>query len=241
MILTGKYCGDAEMGSLLKKYEVDFTLYQLYGLLYGAISAPEIVQPSQVISIIFNRKEPKFESMEEAESFIGNVMALWNVVAESTSGSFHIVWPETVFQHSDSGLKEYIHAINSLSEQFIKGLDLGATLKEDFAGDIRDAFESLAKTDLLLQEYLKFLKKDKSANKKEIAKSFELVKKTEDIIIDCIGKIADGLRDSRMRKARETAKFVESAHQTRSGKVERNAPCPCGSGKKFKKCCGLLH
>ncbi|MGB0715243.1 MAG: SEC-C metal-binding domain-containing protein [Phycisphaerae bacterium] len=22
------------------------------------------------------------------------------------------------------------------------------------------------------------------------------------------------------------------------GKVERNDPCPCGSGKKFKKCCG---
>jgi SWIM/SEC-C metal-binding protein len=22
------------------------------------------------------------------------------------------------------------------------------------------------------------------------------------------------------------------------GKVGRNAPCPCGSGKKYKKCCG---
>ncbi|MBU4486081.1 MAG: SEC-C domain-containing protein, partial [Candidatus Delongbacteria bacterium] len=21
-------------------------------------------------------------------------------------------------------------------------------------------------------------------------------------------------------------------------KVDRNAPCPCGSGKKYKKCCG---
>jgi preprotein translocase subunit SecA len=24
----------------------------------------------------------------------------------------------------------------------------------------------------------------------------------------------------------------------KSGKVGRNEPCPCGSGKKFKKCCG---
>ena len=24
----------------------------------------------------------------------------------------------------------------------------------------------------------------------------------------------------------------------RTAKVGRNAPCPCGSGKKFKKCCG---
>lgn len=26
--------------------------------------------------------------------------------------------------------------------------------------------------------------------------------------------------------------------ETSGGKVGRNAPCPCGSGKKFKKCCG---
>ena len=24
-----------------------------------------------------------------------------------------------------------------------------------------------------------------------------------------------------------------------NNKPERNSPCPCGSGKKFKKCCGL--
>ena len=32
---------------------------------------------------------------------------------------------------------------------------------------------------------------------------------------------------------------VKKKPQTRSGgKVGRNAPCPCGSGKKYKKCCG---
>ena len=241
MILTGKYCGDAKMVSLLKKYEVEFTLHQLYGLLYGAVSAPAVVQPSQVLSVIFNRKEPEFESMEEAKSFLGNVMALWNVVATSTSGEAPMAWPKIVFQQSDVGLKEYIHAITLLDEQFIKDLDLGATMEEDFAGEIRDAFESLARTDLLLKEDMDLLEKDKSANKKVIAESFKLVEKVENIIVDCIGRIAVGLKDARMRKARETARFVESVHQARSSKVKRNAPCPCGSGKKFKKCCGLLH
>ena len=31
----------------------------------------------------------------------------------------------------------------------------------------------------------------------------------------------------------------QSQPPERSEKVGRNAPCPCGSGKKFKKCCGL--
>ena len=26
---------------------------------------------------------------------------------------------------------------------------------------------------------------------------------------------------------------------SQSNKISRNAPCPCGSGKKYKKCCGL--
>ena len=31
------------------------------------------------------------------------------------------------------------------------------------------------------------------------------------------------------------------ARPVRAAKVGRNAPCPCGSGKKFKKCCGSVH
>ena len=26
----------------------------------------------------------------------------------------------------------------------------------------------------------------------------------------------------------------------RSSKIDRNGPCPCGSGKKYKKCCGAV-
>ncbi|MDD5596258.1 MAG: SEC-C metal-binding domain-containing protein [Candidatus Omnitrophica bacterium] len=28
------------------------------------------------------------------------------------------------------------------------------------------------------------------------------------------------------------------AQRTAEAKVGRNDPCPCGSGKKYKKCCG---
>ena len=30
-----------------------------------------------------------------------------------------------------------------------------------------------------------------------------------------------------------------SSFSTPASKVGRNDPCPCGSGKKYKKCCGL--
>jgi len=37
----------------------------------------------------------------------------------------------------------------------------------------------------------------------------------------------------------EAAEAMEKARPVRSGpKVGRNDPCPCGSGKKYKHCCG---
>ncbi|HEY5314564.1 MAG TPA: SEC-C metal-binding domain-containing protein, partial [Pirellulales bacterium] len=40
----------------------------------------------------------------------------------------------------------------------------------------------------------------------------------------------------RLRAARQAA---ESAGQPSGGRAaQRNAPCPCGSGRKFKHCCG---
>jgi preprotein translocase subunit SecA len=37
----------------------------------------------------------------------------------------------------------------------------------------------------------------------------------------------------------EAAEAMEKAKPVRTGpKVGRNDPCPCGSGKKYKQCCG---
>jgi preprotein translocase subunit SecA len=33
---------------------------------------------------------------------------------------------------------------------------------------------------------------------------------------------------------------VDPNDQQTWGKVQRNAPCPCGSGKKFKQCHGAI-
>jgi preprotein translocase subunit SecA len=45
---------------------------------------------------------------------------------------------------------------------------------------------------------------------------------------------AEGVPESAQTVLKHTVKPVQS-HQP---KVGRNEPCPCGSGKKYKKCCG---
>ena len=39
-------------------------------------------------------------------------------------------------------------------------------------------------------------------------------------------------------KAAEIAREYREANIAHSNKIGRNDPCPCGSGKKYKKCCG---
>ncbi len=47
----------------------------------------------------------------------------------------------------------------------------------------------------------------------------------------------------RLRKDLQHRRFIKPMNipptptQRRRGKIGRNEPCPCGSGKKFKKCC----
>ena len=34
--------------------------------------------------------------------------------------------------------------------------------------------------------------------------------------------------------------MVNTVRELVQDKIKPNAPCPCGSGKKFKKCCGAV-
>ena len=44
--------------------------------------------------------------------------------------------------------------------------------------------------------------------------------------------------DSLFSRLRTDADFPQPIRRTEP-KVGRNEPCPCGSGKKYKRCCGL--
>lgn len=55
-----------------------------------------------------------------------------------------------------------------------------------------------------------------------------------------VSERTDAILEISMKEAAEMMRAYEQSHETvrREGpKVGRNDPCPCGSGKKFKKCC----
>ncbi len=45
-------------------------------------------------------------------------------------------------------------------------------------------------------------------------------------------------REMRLSRGRDEEKAAQQPLKREGEKVGRNSPCPCGSGKKYKKCCG---
>lgn len=67
----------------------------------------------------------------------------------------------------------------------------------------------------------------------EVVKARERIKKSGfEAVFDKVGITDDDLR--------EVIKDIQEVkpEQATVAKVSRNAPCPCGSGKKYKRCCG---
>ena len=51
-------------------------------------------------------------------------------------------------------------------------------------------------------------------------------------------RASDSIRNSVYGRSAKPEARKEPVRKTAAEKVGRNDPCPCGSGKKYKKCCG---
>jgi preprotein translocase subunit SecA len=52
-------------------------------------------------------------------------------------------------------------------------------------------------------------------------------------------QLARALQERHAASAAEPAQAQPSTVTREAPKVGRNAPCPCGSGRKYKQCCGV--
>jgi SWIM/SEC-C metal-binding protein len=52
-------------------------------------------------------------------------------------------------------------------------------------------------------------------------------------------KFIVGFEPDKPEDISDLEKALNPSDPARSEKIGRNEPCPCGSGKKYKKCCGV--
>ena len=211
------------------------TYHELQGFLFTIVSAPELIQPSEWLPIIFAEEDAGHSNLDEANEILGQIMALYNTTNAS------VLDPPTLLP-ADCPLRDDVLTnfeddapIAQWSRGFHRGhLWLEALWEETVPEELDDELGSILMT-------LSFFSSREIAEAFHAedgtgAQSFEaMAEAIHKVVPMAVAQYAHMGRSIAEVLAEQDAEVPEPAHGT---KVGRNDPCPCGSGKKYKKCCG---
>lgn len=204
---------------LLKKGGDDaiFDVSELDGFFAAIACSPRMLMPSNWMPAIWGGEDqsPEWDSKEEYERFASALFAYYNMVIGGFSDDDYEPLYLEGFQDD-----ELVLVVDAWCEGFMRGLCLWA--------------DSVPEADLpLLEECIAPIQLFTGAVDLETRNALP----DSDIEI-----LQESIYPAVLRLYRYFFKPVKRPNTTfihASPKTGRNQPCPCGSGKKYKKCCGL--
>ena len=214
------------------KHALDgMTVAELDGYMTALIVCPEAILPSEWMSGVWD-EDHVFEDDAELEAAVAAVMGHYNRIAETLAESPEDYAP-VLETDPDSG--------EAMWEPWVDGFERGMALHPDAWMTIAESDDEEASASVNLILALHEISHDRS----------ELTEENRDEL----GWLAPGLIPEMVRdlnawtKSRHLAAqgsgdagpHAPFAHRQASAfgrKVGRNEPCPCGSGRKYKRCCG---
>jgi uncharacterized protein len=194
-------------------------LSDLDGFLTGIAIGPELVMPSEWLPAIWGGDEPVFESMEQAQTVIGTIMGRYNEILRELDTDPEGYEP--VFWEGPDG--EVIAA--DWAEGFVDAIRLRPEAWRPLLED-REAL-------ILLMPILALCGDAEGGSPLELdpEEDADLLAQAPDLIPACVVGMHGFWKE---RRGQPKA----GSGRAKSAKVGRNDPCPCGSGRKYKRCCG---
>jgi len=192
----------------------------LDGFLTALLIGPNMLTPSQWLPRVWGATDEQpmtWQSEQQAERMMGLVLRLMNDILwqldEDPEG-----YEPLIYQHKSED--EDVPVIDEWCMGFIAGIALD---EEGWAPLLDEEAPPLLTPILLYGTEIGWQQLEED---KELADR-------HDEFAEALGDIVLGIRDYwlPLRKAKSTFRHSEAV-------PGRNDPCPCGSGRKFKKCCG---
>lgn len=189
-------------------------LCDLDGFLTGIAIGPDLIMPSEWLPVIWGGEKPVFDDAAQAQAIIGTIMNRYNEILGQVAE--RAVAP--IIMETPGG---DVIAVD-WAEGFMRAVALRPL-----------AWKPLltSETNMTLMLPILALCCDEDGEPLlDLPQDIEdsLFTEAGDIIPACVLDIADYWRATRTAPTRQSS----------AAKTGRNDPCPCGSGKKFKKCCG---
>ena len=196
-------------GSVLDVSEMD-------GYFAAIACAPELIMASSWIPAIWGGEElaPDWDSENDVNQFCTALLALYNCVVEDLQSDEY----SALFLESTVGEPE-VFIVDEWCEGFLRGVCLWGSLS--------------AADSAILDTCLKPIRLFTSDHSVDYLMSIDVPR-----MVELQGQIEPAVK-TLYQHFFKTRKKASTPYVHTTPKVGRNAPCPCGSGKKYKKCCGL--
>jgi uncharacterized protein len=199
-------------------------LSDLDGFLTGIAVGPELVLPSEWLPLIWGGEAPEFADEGEANAILGAIMGRYNEILRQIDDDTF----DPVFWAARDGT--LIAA--DWAEGFLQAIALRV-----------EAWDRLFKSKhdgQFLYPILALCGDENGELLLDLAPEDEdlVMQEAAEFIPACVTAIAAFWRGPKQISMPLMGSAPTSQPERPSPKIGRNEPCPCGSGKKFKKCCG---
>jgi len=222
-----KYPGNKWFARQVERSGSESTIPFIHGVVRGAHANPFAVDPGAAMGEVFVDADMQDISTDDLEKITLAFLHLWNDTARSlsTSRSF----PEAISSGIRTGADEsrLLFEAAELAEGFVKGFNLKAPPK----GQRLPCARSWLKDVEGEGDWCRMMYENPDLLEKTLPGADHRIGS----LIDALGWIEECMGWTAIYAR---ADVNGSAKPAVGGTLSRKSPCPCGSGKKYKRCCG---
>ncbi len=211
------------------------TLSALKGLMFAVANSPAAVPPDRWMALAVASKTPAFVSRQQENDIRHILFNLLNKTRDTIAAGYEVLPDEC--RAEDAHCAEFARL-----REWALGYGQGCNLLMDVWSEVlkhprtQPMAESWTRCMVLLNVWshsdslLEKAKKENGPDVNKMLRAMPAVAREMAVMSHDIRAIWE--ETLAQKKAAPTTQTISVT------RVSRNAPCPCGSGKKFKKCCG---
>jgi len=217
---------------ILNQFGCDIPFPEIRAFLMGCISSVNHVPMNTIFAYLQDGNEAEFNFMKNVQNYMNAIMGLWNTLTEhhDIKKPFHL--SPSNMEPSRQSINQHLALRHSEMTQFITGLKYGETDPDDLSESGQFDIEQIVTITHMYRSIINTPESDKDDT--QLPSLIENIEQMEKIITECLNGVIQATAQCRTERLQDMgAPIPHSAIK----KVGRNEPCPCGSGKKYKKCC----